>query len=103
MTNVFLQTAKLSNVFSGRASNAIVQVCPAAAFALSVILFAQSSESNRLERQVQGQVLTSSHDPAVQITFGPHFMYAGGQRFALYGVADAEQHFYVQANASGQI
>src|SRR5262249_5596454 len=55
----------------------------------------------KLERQVQGQILTSKSNPAVKITFDLHFKYAGGQRFPLYGVAEAEQHFYVQANASG--
>lgn len=74
----------------------------AAAFALSVLL-AQGGDSTRPERQAQGQVLTSNHDPAVQITFNPQFKYAGGQRFLLYGVAEAEQHFYVQTSASGQI
>jgi hypothetical protein len=39
----------------------------------------------------------------VQITFTPPFRYAGGQRFLLYGVAEAEQHFYVQSNASGHV
>ena len=80
-----------------------MKVFPVMGFALAVVLFAQGPDSARLERQVQGQVLTSSHDPAVQITFGPQFKYAGGQRFPLYGVAEAEQHFYVQANSSGQI
>ena len=80
-----------------------MKVIPAAAFAFSAILLAQTGDPARLERQVQGPVLTSSHDPAVQITFSPNFKYAGGQRFLLYGVADAEQHFYVQANANGQI
>jgi len=80
-----------------------VKVFPAMALAFSAILLAQGTGSDRLERQVQGQTLTSSHDPAVQITFGPQFKYAGGQRFPLYGVAEAEQHFYVQANSSGQI
>jgi hypothetical protein len=47
---------------------------------------------------VQGQTLISKSDPAVQITFAPVFKYAGGQRFLLYGVAEAEQHFYTQSN-----
>jgi hypothetical protein len=66
-------------------------------------LAGQNADSARLERQVHGQVLTSQHDPAVQLAFGPQFKYAGGQRFLLYGVAEAEQHFYVQSNASGQV
>ncbi|HZI57476.1 MAG TPA: hypothetical protein VFF39_11910 [Verrucomicrobiae bacterium] len=92
-----------SNVYPCSASKVIVKVFPVMALALSAILLAQSAGSDRLERQAQGQALTSSHDPAVQITFGPQFKYAGGQRFPLYGVAEAEQHFYVQANSSGQL
>jgi hypothetical protein len=72
-------------------------------FALSAILLAQQGDPARLERQIQGQVLTSKSDPAVQITFAPQFKYAGGQRFLLYGVAEAEQHFYTQSDASGKI
>ena len=70
---------------------------------LSVAFAGQSVDSTRLERQAHGQVLTSRHDPRVQITFAPRFKYAGGQRFLLYGVAEAEQHFYVQSKPSGQI
>jgi hypothetical protein len=85
------------------ASKVNVKVFSIVAFAFSAILAVQSSGPSRLERQAQGQILTSKSDPAVQITFGPNFKYAGGQRFLLYGVAEAEQHFYVQADASGQI
>lgn len=71
--------------------------------ALLLATFAlQSSSSTQLERHTQGQVLTSASDPAVQITFAPQFKYVGGQRFSLYGVAEAEQHFYVKSN-NGQI
>jgi hypothetical protein len=73
------------------------------AFALSAVLFAQQGGPARLERQIQGQVLTSKSDPAVQITFAPQFKYAGGQRFMLYGVAEAEQHLFTQSDANGQI
>jgi hypothetical protein len=77
-------------------------VFPLAVIAVSIALLASGSDSVRLERHVHGQVLTSDHDPAVKITFGPQFKYAGGQRFVLYGVAEAEQHFYVQSAANGQ-
>jgi hypothetical protein len=83
-------------------SKVTVKVFPVA-FALSAILFAQQGGPAKLERQIQGQVLTSKSDPAVQITFAPQFKYAGGQRFLLYGVAEAEQHFYTQSDASGRI
>jgi hypothetical protein len=69
---------------------------------VSVALLAQSGNSTRLERHAHGQILVSEHGPAVKITFGPEFKYAGGQRFLLYGVAEAEQHFYVQPAANGE-
>jgi hypothetical protein len=50
------------------------------------------------ERTVSGQVLVSGRDPAARLEFGPTFKYIGGQRFVLYGVADAEQHFFVDAD-----
>jgi hypothetical protein len=79
-----------------------MRLCFAAAALSSAILFAQSAEAP-LVRHVHGHVLASPSDPAVQITFTPPFKYVGGQRFTLYGVAEAEQHFFVQAGADGQI
>jgi len=49
------------------------------------------------ERVVTGQVIHSRSLPAADLNFDSHFKYAGGQRFELYGVADAEQHFFVDA------
>jgi len=80
-----------------------VKVYPIAVLLVAAVLLAQSGEQNKLDRQVQGQVLTSDADPAVKITFDKKFRYAGGQRFPLYGVAEAEQHFFVQAAADGKI
>jgi hypothetical protein len=54
-------------------------------------------------RQVEGQTLISPELPAARLTFTPGFRYVGGQRFPLYGVADAEQHFFVDADRDGQI
>jgi len=78
-------------------------VYPIEVLLVSAVLLAQSGEVKRPERQVQGQVLTSAADPAVKITFDKKFKYAGGQRFLLYGVAEAEQHFFVQASADRNI
>jgi hypothetical protein len=60
-------------------------------------------EAARPERTVSGQVLSSGHDPAARLEFARNFRYAGGQRFILYGVADAEQHFFVDADSKGSI
>src|ERR1051326_8167495 len=77
-------------------------VCFAVAAILSAILFTQSTDAP-LTRHVSGQLLISDSDPAIQITFSPGFKYVGGRRFNLYRVAEAEQHFFVQAGAHGRI
>jgi hypothetical protein len=56
-----------------------------------------------VERQVRGQTIFSPSLPAVQLTFADSFRYAGGQRFPLYEIADAEQHFFVDADRHGQV
>jgi hypothetical protein len=48
-------------------------------------------------RSVVGRVLTSRADPALRIRVDERFTYAGGQRFILRDVADAEQHFFVES------
>jgi len=55
------------------------------------------------ERTVSGQVLSSGHAPMARLALASSFKYAGGQRFILYGVADAEQHFFVDADEAGSI
>lgn len=54
-------------------------------------------------RTVSGQVLTSKDTPAVQLEFDKAFKYAGGHSFVLYDVANAEQHFFVDADKDGRI
>jgi hypothetical protein len=54
-------------------------------------------------RKVSGRVLTSKDIPAVQIEFDKAFKYAGAQSFVLYNVANAEQHFFVDADKDGRI
>lgn len=54
-------------------------------------------------RTVSGQVLTSKELPAVQIEFDKAFKYIGAQSFVLYNVANAEQHFFVDADKDGRI
>ena len=54
-------------------------------------------------RKVRGLTLTSDESPRVRIKFGKGFKYVGGQSFVLYDVANAEQHFFVDADAQGRI
>jgi hypothetical protein len=53
-----------------------------------------------LERTVAGSELRSVADPAIRIRVSPRFKYVGGQRFILRDIADAEQHFFVEADAA---
>jgi len=54
-------------------------------------------------RTVKGQVLTSTQLPPVQLEFATPFKYAGGHSFVLYDVANAEQHFFVDADNDRRI
>jgi hypothetical protein len=56
-----------------------------------------------VSRKVKGRTLTSAEAPRVRIDFDKAFRYAGGQSFVLYDVANAEQHFFVDANADGRV
>jgi len=60
------------------------------------------SQADQL-REVKGRIIKSKDTPAVELEFGKDFKYAGGQRFVLYDVANAEQHFFVDADKDGRI
>ncbi len=75
-----------------------------AAFGLLFSATAGSSEGELpLERSVRGRTLVSDRAPAIILEVVPPFRYAGGHRFVLYGVAEAEQHVFVDADAAGAI
>ena len=50
---------------------------------LSAVSFSQTGE---VLREVKGQVIRSTHMPAVELEFGKDFKYAGGHKFVLYEV-----------------
>lgn len=54
-------------------------------------------------REVRGRELISTARPAVRIKFDDDFKYVGTQKFTLYNVAHAEQHFFVDADREGNI
>jgi hypothetical protein len=70
---------------------------PIAAFALAG--FAAAQTDLPVQRRVQGHTVISNAQPRAAITFDAAFVHAGSQRFPLYGVADAEQHFFVDADS----
>lgn len=62
-----------------------------------------AATKDRQTRAVKGQVLTSTRLPAIRIRFDRRFKYVGSQKFVLYDRAEAEQHFFVDADAQGHI
>ena len=54
-------------------------------------------------RTIKDRTLTSTQMPAVRLEFSKPFEYAGGHSFVLYDVANAEQHFFVDADKDGRI
>lgn len=54
-------------------------------------------------RQVKKNEIISQKLPALRIKFDGAYTYAGSQQFVLYGVAYAEQHFFVDADKDGRI
>jgi hypothetical protein len=59
--------------------------------------------ASRQARTVKDQVLTSSEMPAVRIEFDKGFKYVGNHSFILYDVAQAEQHFFIDADKAGRV
>ena len=70
---------------------------------LALVLFASAQTNPPITRTVSGQVLTSKDTPAVRLEFDKAFKYVGAQSFVLYGVANAEQHFFVDADKDGRM
>ncbi|MEK6333779.1 MAG: hypothetical protein AABM67_02460 [Acidobacteriota bacterium] len=68
----------------------------------SVLVCAQPAQTPQ-SRTVNGQVLTSPELPAVKLKFDKPFKYVGTQSFVLYDVANAEQHFFVDADENGRV
>ena len=62
-----------------------------------------ASEALVPQRSVEGQTILSRSDPPIRIKIRESYTYAGGQRFVLREVADAEQHFFVEADADKNI
>jgi hypothetical protein len=74
-----------------------------ATLAITSILAGAQTDNAAKPRTVKGQVLTSPAMPAVSIKLDKAFKYAGTQSFVLYDVANAEQHFFVDADKQGRI
>jgi hypothetical protein len=60
------------------------------------------TESSQM-RPVKRQVLTSTYLPSIRVRFDKRFKYVGSQKFILYGRAQVEQHFFVDADKERHI
>jgi hypothetical protein len=69
------------------------------------VVSAQSDDSFEATqlRRVSGRVLTSTVLPPIRIKFDKALKYVGSQRFVLYGRAQVEQHFFVNADKQQRI
>lgn len=56
-----------------------------------------------LERSVIENRLVSPREPAATLTFAPEFAYLGGQKFVLYGMADVEQHLFIETDGDERL
>ncbi len=65
--------------------------------------FTTEPEITGLSRTVIANDLISDHDPAVILRFDPAYRHLGGQKFILYGVADTEQHFFVETTNDNKL
>ena len=74
-----------------------ILIISALSFATS--LFVDSPQT----RTVKDRTLSSPQMPAVHLEFSQPFKYAGGHSFILYEVANAEQHFFVDADKDGRV
>jgi hypothetical protein len=55
------------------------------------------------DRKVEGNTITSTHDPAARIRLPPSATYVGADRWILYGMADCELHAFVQADSQKNV
>jgi hypothetical protein len=82
---------------------AIIATLSATTYPVVVASQEHTESAAAAARSVTGQVLTSTALPTVRLEFDEQFKYVGQQSFVLYGVAHAEQHFFVDADAERRI
>ena len=58
---------------------------------------------DQCERIVNGNVVTSSRDPKLQLRLPSSVRYVGGERWLLYGIADCELHVFVEGQDGEQV
>ena len=61
------------------------------------------AQRNGPERKVEGNVITSRHDPDVRIELPKSVQYVGADRWVLYDIADCELHAFVEADGQKNV
>lgn len=71
----------------------------------ALFLFCTSlpAQTNGPERKVEGNVITSLHDPTVGIELPSSVEYVGADRWVLYDIADCELHAFVEADGQKNV
>jgi len=74
-----------------------------ALIAAGTMAVAHENGADALERRVKGNVLASASGVEIIIEVAESFRHVGGQRFILREHTDVEQHFFVVADADGDV
>jgi hypothetical protein len=74
---------------------------PILALVITCGLFAL--QGDRPERKVEGNTITSDHDPRIRIVLPKSVAYVGADRWHLYDIADCELHVFVEADANKNV
>src|SRR5215471_19183138 len=70
---------------------------------LSFLVAALAFQTTAPDRTVTKSVVSSTHDPQVQIHLPASAQYVGADRWVLYDVADCELHAFVEADAQKNV
>src|SRR5438132_5170416 len=71
--------------------------------AVLLVYTSLTAQRNGPERKVEGNVITSRHDPDVRIELPKSVQYVGADRWVLYGIADCELHAFVEADGEKNV
>jgi hypothetical protein len=63
-----------------------------------LLLGSVAAQVDHPERKVEGNAITSEHDPKVRIQLPKPVQYVGADRWVLYDIADCELHAFVEAD-----
>src|ERR1700736_6821954 len=62
-----------------------------------------AAQNQAPERRVEGNTITSAHDPRLRIRLPESVYDVGADRWVLYGIADCELHAFVEADSEQNV